>query len=267
MEHCKKLVLVPHETVSRLQEKTVARTGTNAIGELDTEMHKILLQKAEDSEKWKMYNQTLQRYLHFANEQRKPLEIQLPSGLGESGISGTKTSVSSEDNARLLTQLVTAIPKRFKHNATALFESLSSQQASTQIVWDGNGTVSIQNTPLPQTNIVELISDAARNRKTAQAVGWKEFASVLKQLNTSIDLIPNTEYKEFIRSQRGLGITSTQNASSHTKSDKRSSPGIIPIASRPAPPRRGRKPQRQTTRFGRISKHTRVSKGWAKWLS
>jgi hypothetical protein len=185
-----------------MHEKPNGRTGANAIGELDTEMNKILLQKAEDSEKWKMYNQTLQRYLHFVNEQRKPLEISVTS---VTDAPSNTFSASNDDNARLMSQLTAIVPQKFKHNATALFESLRSQQAKAQIKWDGTGSVNIQNTPLSHTNIVELISDATRNRKTAQAVGWKEFATALKQLNTPLDLISNSEYKKFISSQSGNG--------------------------------------------------------------
>ena len=197
MEHCKKLVLVPHETLSRLHDKPVSRTESDVLGELDTEMHKILLQKAEDSEKWKLYQQTLQRYLHFVNEQRKPLELTLPTTYDP------RKSENTEDQQKLLNQLNTVTPKKFQQHATTLFNALA--QDKTFVSWDSTGQLRIDGTLLPQSHVVELISDAVRTRKTAQASGWKAFASILRRINVPLNLISNTKYKEFIHSQRGMG--------------------------------------------------------------
>ena len=77
MNHVKKMILVPHDTVARMHD-TTAPTPQTQMSSLDTEMSYILRkQYADDSEKWKKYNETLQRYLHFANENRKPLAIEL----------------------------------------------------------------------------------------------------------------------------------------------------------------------------------------------
>ncbi|KAK3918352.1 Histidine decarboxylase [Frankliniella fusca] len=67
MEHCKKLVLVPHET----GKNPVGRTPEVLMNDLDREMQHILKQKAEDREKWKLYEQALQKYLYFVNERKK----------------------------------------------------------------------------------------------------------------------------------------------------------------------------------------------------
>ena len=270
MEHCKKLVLVPHETLSRLHEKPIARSDFTAFGELDSAMKKILHEKAEDSEKWKMYNQTLQRYLHFANEQRKPLEITLPTVSNESSAS-TATQNTDEDNTRLLTQLTTIIPNKFKHNAHALFESLRSQQARAQISWDAAGSVTINNTRLPQTSIIEIISDATRNRKSAQAVGWKEFASVLRELNTPLDLISNSHYKDFILNQRGSGVTPVlaQDASFNPQSNAQQ--GVSKLGKRrclaPPRPRTKFKTDTEFKKTGRVVKRKTQQKGWTKWAA
>lgn len=194
MEHCKKLVLVPHETLNRLHDKPVLRTQSDVLGELDSEMQKILLQKSEDSEKWKLYQQTLQRYLHFVNEQRKPLEISIAN----------QTDQSHQDHTRFLSQLTTVTPKKFQHHAKALFHSLA--QSNAIVSWDELGQLRIDDTPLPQSHIVELISDAVRTRKIAKARGWKSFATVLKRINVPLDLISNTQYRDQILSQRGSGV-------------------------------------------------------------
>lgn len=203
MEHCKKLILVPHDTLSRLHEKPIGRTQDDVMGDLDLEMKNILLKKAQDSEKWKMYNQTLQRFLHYANEQRKPVTIALPSLPNEE-----QTSRSEEDNDNMLARLTSLVPQKFKHNASSLYDFLVSKQSRSFIEWDSFGHVKIADSQIPQSNIIEMISDAVRNRKSAQASGWEAFATVLKKINVPLDLIGNSQYRDIIRSQRGTGSAS-----------------------------------------------------------
>lgn len=258
MEHCKKLVLVPHETLSRIHEKPVSYTESTAISELDSEMQKILSQKAEDNEKWKMYNQTLQRYLHFVNEQRKPLEINLSLPDKENTENWRR-----DVNNRLMAQLSSVIPKKYKQNASTLFDSLCSPEAQTLLNWDSTGALRIQNKPVPQSNIIELISDATRNRRFAQALGWKNFAAVLIRLHTPIDLIANKEYKNFILAQRGSGITTAffQDA------PRNSEPNLRCSGTPPHPyPRPDTKPICRLTRPGCISKRDIKNKTWARWV-
>ena len=102
MNHVKKLILVPQETVARMHE-TPTFTPQTQMNSLDTEMSHILSKKyADDSQKWKMYNETLQRYLHFAGETRKPLTIELDSKVDDS----TRIEAVRE-------QLAAAVPKTY----------------------------------------------------------------------------------------------------------------------------------------------------------
>ena len=102
------MVLVPHDSVARLQEKSSAPTPQSQMNSLDSEMDLIMRKKyADDSEKWKKYNETLQRYLHFAGENRKPLRIEL---------GGLEDTVKKDDNHKdiLRDQLVAVMPKTYK---------------------------------------------------------------------------------------------------------------------------------------------------------
>ncbi|KAK3909652.1 O-phospho-L-seryl-tRNA:Cys-tRNA synthase, partial [Frankliniella fusca] len=72
-ESHKKMILVPHESVARLHDPTPSTTETQ-LSALDNEMEIIMRKKyADDSLKWKLYNEALQRYLHFNNERKKPV--------------------------------------------------------------------------------------------------------------------------------------------------------------------------------------------------
>ena len=73
MEHAKKMILVPQTSVERLQN-TFARdkiksvqTPGSVTSRLDAEMNDILNSSTckDEREKWSLYRQVLQRYLHF----------------------------------------------------------------------------------------------------------------------------------------------------------------------------------------------------------
>ena len=160
--------MVPHEILNRFHEKPVSRSEGDVMGELDTDMHKILLQKAEDSEKWKLYQQSLLRYLHFANEPKKPLEISFPS---EENKSSEENKADDETNKNLLSQLVAVIPRIIQRKAVTLYNILGCERTKDVISWDSTGLVNINGTPIPQSNIIDLISDAVCSRKSSHAVG------------------------------------------------------------------------------------------------
>lgn len=194
MEHCKKLVLVPHETVSKLQEKKpVERTAEVVMNDLDKEMQQILKQKAEDSEKWKLYEQALQKYLYFVNERKKPMELLVPD------VGTSKHEIS------LKQKLLSITPSKFQDSAAYLFDHLSSEEAKKFISWDENGKASVGNQTLP--SIIDLISDAVRTRDIPKINKWETFANVLKSLSTPLEIIGNKKYKEALQSQGGSGLS------------------------------------------------------------
>jgi len=193
MEHCKKLVLVPHETVAKLHEKNpVERTAEVVMNDLDKEMQQILKQKAEDGEKWKLYEQALQKYLYFVNERKKPMEFIVPD------------YTNSEHEITLKQKLLSIMPSKFQDSASYLFDHLSTQEAKNFISWDENGRTSVGHQTLP--SIIDLISDAVRTRDTPKINKWETFASVLKSLDTPLEIIGNKKYKEALQSQGGSGL-------------------------------------------------------------
>ena len=229
MEHCKKLVLVPHETITRMHEKPVSRTSGDVLSELDTDMKHILARKADDSEKWKMYEQTLQRYLHFAKEQRQPVSLSITTE--------QQNDETTSNHAVLRERLAGMIPATLKKSATSLFDLLTSTRTSPPISLDSSGQVKIGDSLIPASNIIDLVCDAVRPRKSARATGWENFASHLKKINTPLELIRNESYIRYIQNQQGSGAR-------HDSSE-----GSTP----PRRPARGRGPQR------------RQSHGWERW--
>lgn len=199
--------------MTKLHEKPATRSSGDVMDDLDQEMSRILKQRAADSEKWKMYEQALQRYLYFVNEQRKPASLILK----ESDTKGNDTETESDTahNTVLKKRLISLIPVKFKNAASALYDHLSTPEARAYISWDKNGTTSVGGETY--TSIIDLISDAVRTRKQAKISRWHTFALVLKSLHTPLDIIGNHQYVRALQTQEGAGIT--ENHVSFTKTN------------------------------------------------
>ncbi|KAK3924464.1 50S ribosomal protein L5 [Frankliniella fusca] len=152
------MILVPHESVAKLNDPTPPPTETQ-LSSLDSEMERILRKKyADDSLKWKLYNAALQRYLHFKNESKKPVRISVEDfSLDDTG-----------DTALIRQQLVAAMPKTYKAAALRLYDYLST--TGSRVTWDSSGLVSLEGTPVTNSNIIDLISDLTRSRKNFEPV-------------------------------------------------------------------------------------------------
>ena len=114
----------------------------------------------------------------------------------------------SEDSGDLIRQqLEAALPKTYKAHALRIFDYLS--QADSKVTWDSTGTVSINKQTVPNSNIIDLISDLTRTRKNFEPVGVLPFIKALSAINIPLELVSNsTRRKEIIeaRNQSGSGI-------------------------------------------------------------
>lgn len=215
MNHARKMVLIPPETLARLQQQqhTPSNTVTNALNALDIEMERIMqLRDVEDSAKWHKYNQVLQRYLHFVGESRHPVKIPI---VGQSYNYSNNDSLDTVSNSeevaqtpetvpwdRVKRQTIQAIPKLKKNIAELLYDTLYQ---SPLISWDDKGHVKIKDQPITGSSITDLIADVVRDRKGTNPEGWSVFTDVLAELNIPQEYISNTRRREFIsRKRRGL---------------------------------------------------------------
>jgi len=195
MEHVKKMILVPSDTVARLQEKPHVPTPTDKVRELDNEMDQLLSQKGNEEERLRRYEQVLQRCMHFVSEQRKPFRLTIPGEpLGE-----------HEADGDLRTKITNSMPKSLQTYTSQLYDVL---KAIPNIKWDSKGIVSIDDTVLPHTNLSDLINDCLRKRKKANAESWETFVEALAKSNFPIGHINNAAYLKRIRELRGKGYTS-----------------------------------------------------------
>lgn len=189
---------MPQESMARLND-TPTLSPQSQMNSLDGEMQSILNKKyAEDSEKWKMYSDTLQRYLHFASETRKPLSIEIDSK--------TDNTALIRDEA-VRAQLAASVPKTYKSHSLRIYDYLC--QSHSTVTWDASGTLSINNTVVPQSNLVDSISDLTRSRKNFAPPGTDALCQALAQMNVPLELIGNTDRRQLIqklKGQRGGGV-------------------------------------------------------------
>lgn len=173
MDHAKKMMVVSPEFIQRLTA-TADVTGDvyeKVLSQLDNDMQNVLNSKLNDREKWTEYYQVLQRYLQFANQIRKPADVE--------------ASVSSEIPLSDM-EIFDTIPKIYKRNAHCLVNILKK---SKLIEWDNKGTVNIKGERIPSSNIIDLINDVVRSRKTTNPVGIKQFGVLINDLNVPKEFI------------------------------------------------------------------------------
>lgn len=144
------------------------------------------------------------------NENRKPVSLAVTT----MGMKQAEAMKQAEDDDgryydasdNLRTELLQVIPRTFQNRARLLYDRLASPQARAVLEWDDIGRVSVRGQEIPNSNIVDYISDLTRHRKTCNPPGWETFAAALSDLPLPADLIGNDKYRELIQKQQGRGI-------------------------------------------------------------
>lgn len=193
MEHAKKMILVPHDLLLKLNQQKQNQSGLT--NDLDTEMTTLLdNEDLGEKEKWVRYQQMLQRYLKVKEQERQPLKVTMEE---ESKHGADMPGLS------LQREIIEAIPKMYKNKAKMLLNRLES---SKNVSWDERGEVTIKGNIVLGSNIIDLVSDVVRPRKTSNPFGWQQFLTFLKELNIPREFITNPRRLSFI--DRGV-LTST----------------------------------------------------------
>lgn len=197
MEHTQKMVLVPQEQISRMapvqhqQLQESSQTSGTQLTRLDAEMGDILRSGIDDSAKWERYNQVLQRYLHFVH--REALDAGPPALRRQGDAEPRRDDPQKQrgNDLRVSETVLATVPERYKRKALKLLTKL--QGMPNRIAWDRQGTVSIDNVKITDSNIVELLNEAMRERKkvTAKIVGRRRFAVLLRNAGVPRELVGN----------------------------------------------------------------------------
>lgn len=206
MENAKKMIIVSPEVLQRVQNMqqhqqqpsstaSVSKLAGDTVSGLDREMYRLLNDKnINDHDKWDQYNQVLQRYLHFASQKRKP--IQLP-------IIDLSDDVDGGRSAKLIPQslvgneeILDTFTKTYKKDVKNFLKAIDGKK--DLISWDNDGVVYIEGDKIPHSNIIDLLHDVIRARKSTQPPGWKRLMHVLKEINIPNEFVTNPFSREYL---------------------------------------------------------------------
>ena len=197
MEHARKMALVDPRLLDTLRSPPPP-PATDTLGKkvqaLDDEMKTILDRKdLDDGTKVILYNQVLQRYNVLVDKRiKEPLRVVTVNEsevTSESGSEGTARAPISGLEATVLA----TVPKTMKAKASRLMEHLKRD-----IAWTARGELIHEGVPVVGSNVVDLVNDLLRKRKTAPT-GWQPFARQLRAINLPMTLVGNVSRRAYIR--------------------------------------------------------------------
>jgi len=204
MEHAKKMVLIPEEKVEQLthilNDKTIQTPGTT-LSRLDEEMREILNSNkfANEREKCTAYLQILQRYLYFVEEAKRNMTTKSTINPVDDVYKTNQLDYSENEEMKKTEKkrlndsfILDSVPLKFRQKAKLLLNHLHSN-ASDKLAWDKYGVISIDGIRVPESNIVDLVNDAMRSRKTARPIGRHHFATLLHSVKVPREFIGNQD--------------------------------------------------------------------------
>ncbi len=200
MEHARKMILVPEDSVEKLKKNSThdvhhvltelakeiqpsAQTPGTNTSRLDAQLLEILNAKTpkDGHEKWKLYNDVLRRYLFYTQQSKVPVQ--------ETGTPDPEPDTRYDPKA-----IVATIPATFQRKALGILEYIDRVDTGRKLKWDARGQVTLNGQSLDGVNIVDLIQDVVRARKTCQAKGCEHFAVYLHSINTPREFMVNPKF-------------------------------------------------------------------------
>lgn len=225
MEHARKMVLIPEETFRKTNSmpeympqhqtqdqgechedtnkiKSVQTPGT-VLSRLDSEMYKILnFSNKSAYDKWQLYSQVLHRFLQFLKDDYDELNTESISNVDRNDDEiDEKKFISSQDR-----HIIKTVPQKYRDKAAQLISRLH-QAGQHQIFWDENDRVSIDGQKIEGSNIVDLINDAMRWRKTvAKPVGREQFSHLIEKIGVPKEFIGNEKFWNKNQNAKGTPV-------------------------------------------------------------
>ena len=176
-----------------------------SLSALDKEMREVLETDISDSDKVFQYNQILQRYRTYDEKSNQPVTVKIdPNTISQS----LKPDYLSR---KIPEQVLCLTPITFRAKAAEILDRI---QESGHMSWDDKGQLVLDGKSVENSNMVDLVNDVVRNRKTTSPpVGWQAFATGLRSLNIPEEIIGNRDRIQYIRSNVPQLATSLSPAS------------------------------------------------------
>ena len=192
MAHMRKMALVDPRLLETLRTPIKPPIDTN-LRDLDSEMTSILDKTDIDvSEKVRLYNQALLRYNDMAKmAATKPTPVVVMK---------EKETPPTTD---IMGEVVTTLPKALQEKGRQLVSRLKTTQ------WNDRGELLHEGVVVPGSNVVDLVHDLLRKRKTSDPIGWQQFGSQMRAANIPMELVGNIARRRHIQ-QRKRTLTPKQ---------------------------------------------------------
>ena len=200
MNYTKRMVLLPENTLERLQQRQQILTPpvTQTLKNLDSETVGDILASKEldDEEKAKLYNQVLQRYLTFYGQPKgQPLHVKVTSSKPAEAPKPDETEetkpVENPIPTAVKEEVMKSVPKLYKTGARQLLDKIKENR--DVLHWNDKGELVYENKPISGSHVVDLVNDILRHRKGFEPVGWSVFARGLARMNVPENLVRNSQ--------------------------------------------------------------------------
>jgi len=206
MNHARKMVLVPEQTLERLHQRQKVNTAplTSRLNGLDHEIQDTLKSKElTDEEKVRMYVENLQNYLTYYDKRKdQPVNVKLEptSKLPQKE---KEVQIPQEELQQKVIEdtierdLLRALPKAHRSRGKLLIDKIRENPGIMK--WDKLGQLIYEDVPLTGSHISDLVGDFLRARKGFDPLGWETFAKGLAKMNTPDDLVRNETRRTAMR--------------------------------------------------------------------
>ncbi|KAJ8048959.1 hypothetical protein HOLleu_01482 [Holothuria leucospilota] len=88
-------------------------------------------------------------------------------------------------------EVLNSVPKALRNKAVQLLHKITSSDGIVD--WNGKGELAVNERAIKGSNMVDLINDALRKRKSLKPIGTKDFSKALAKLNVPHELIGNPD--------------------------------------------------------------------------
>ena len=186
----KKMAIVPFKLLEEMNRwkveqrpKLPPNPQVTQTSDLQKEMMSVLQKdNISESEKAQLFGQTLQKFQFAHNKAMKPETKHIhqpPSSIDE-------TQTSKTINARI----VGSVPVTLQRKAKLLLQMLEDHPSMS---WNEQGNLEVNGKPISGSNIIDLVNDVLRQRKSSPPKGWEHFSRGLKDINVPQEYVGNKQ--------------------------------------------------------------------------
>ena len=96
----------------------------------------------------------------------------------------------------IMGEVLTTLPKALQEKGRQLVSRLKTAQ------WSDKGELLRDGTAVPGSNVIDLVHDLLRKRKTSDPIGWQQFASQMRAANIPMELVGNVAKRRHIQKRK-----------------------------------------------------------------